>query len=212
MITDKLYSKLEKQFGSRSSWAVWKTPIEAIQGKSNRADGVDDLSVFNPPPLDVLHTDFVLLGVNPSGALDASRTWGNFHYRKSGCSDYKLRSAIYGTVLWGCYITDFCKIEKKSSEVKKLLRDEEELKKHAKKLKKELHLLGNPIIVCIGDQVYKWMKRSKLNREYKVHKITHYSARGYTTEDYAKIVKDAIQEILKNTKIKISKNYALEEL
>lgn len=178
MISKELYKEMEEKFGAVSSWAVWSGPYEA--GKF----GTGDMSIFeNENLLDILHTNYVLVGMNVSGTHTRGDgykgPWGNFHSDDNKKQqDYKLRYALHDTPVWGAYITDLIKNYPmlSSSDVKKEIKNDPSiLKTNIESFKKELEMFNEkPVLIALGGDVYNYL-RSELSDEYEIKNILHYS-------------------------------------
>ena len=180
MINQENYNKLLEKFWDVASWAMWLPPIDD-RPKSR----VGDLSVFNDSALlEKINTGFVFVGLNGSGKhndyLDFDKAWFNFHSDSPRGHDYKLRYALYGTPLWGSYITDIIKYyqEVDSGKVVNYVRSNPEvLKENIAAFREELKLLGgHPVIVALGGAAYDFLVEN-LDDEYKIVKVKHYSFR-----------------------------------
>lgn len=184
MISREQYNKLI-QYSDASSWAVWG---EAEEGsiKSGTAN-VDMLDISNYSDekelLSVLNCDYVLVGLNAAVHSDTDKrkeAWSAFHSDDNiRQKDYKLRYALKGTCLWGSYITDALKgyPETDSSQVIKDLKDNKMkvlFDKSIEDFNKELEILGNPVIIALGNASYKIVKKY-FNEKYRIIKITHFS-------------------------------------
>ena len=178
MISQQNYNELLKKFWDVASWAMWKKPI-GDRPKSN----VGILAVFNDPDLlEKINTGFVFVGLNGSGKhedyLESDKAWFNFHSDSPRGHDYKLRYALYGTPLWGSYITDIIKYyqEVDSSKVVSYVRNNPDvLKENIEAFREELNLLGGrPVIVALGGAAYDFLSEN-LGNEYKIIKVKHYS-------------------------------------
>lgn len=197
MITKETYLEMEKKYGDVGSWAVWRKPGNTP--KSNTSD----MTVFDDPKLlDILNPNYVFVGLNGSSTHgnwmgDTYRPWLNFHSGYSRQNDYKLRYALMGTKYWGSYITDVIKHypEVDSGKVQDYLKNNpEEIKKNIEIFMKEISCLGtNPVIVAMGGQAYKILKKN-LPDSYNVVEIMHYS---YTIgkEDYRKEVLGVLDSV-----------------
>jgi hypothetical protein len=91
MIGDDAFERLKHRFAT-SSWAVWSDT------------DITDTSVIEAQR-DVLHNRVVLVGLNPSDAIN--RTWGNFHNTSPG--DRKLRRLFNDSSYRGAHMTDLFK-------------------------------------------------------------------------------------------------------
>ena len=178
MISQQNYNELLEKFWDVASWAMWSKPTDN-RPKSN----VGNLSVFNDPDLlEKINTGFVFVGLNGSGQhndfLEFDKAWFNFHSASPRGHDYKLRYALYGTPLWGSYITDIIKYfpEVDSGKVVRYVKDNPEvLKENIKAFRQELNLLGgHPVIVALGGAAYDFLVEN-LGTEYKIVKVKHFS-------------------------------------
>lgn len=105
-------------FTKVDSFAFWRVPADADQVQDNQAREAlfKDHYLPNDFPTDQLPADltaylaqmsYVLVGMNPGNGLadQPDQSFTNFHgARKS--QDYKLAAALYGTALWGAFMTD----------------------------------------------------------------------------------------------------------
>jgi hypothetical protein len=195
MTIDK-YDKIKEKYGHVSSWALWTEPDD-IRSKS----GMGDVSFFeNPSPetLVSLNPNIILVALNISEKIP--RTFGNFHSDKD--NDWRLRFALQGTMFRGAYITDVIKSyeEKSSNELMNYLRKNKNFEKeNIETFEQELKDIGsqNPIIVALGDNAYKILKRNLKNR-YIIHKVPHYSAYQIKVDSFRKRFTD-LENTIKGT-------------
>lgn len=175
-ISNDALEGISEKFGWCSSWAVWADVGE--KPKSN----VGDLSIFNfnknPNIRDIIHSNYVAVGLNISGGKDFA-TFSNFHSPNPSGQDYKLRFAFHGTPLWGCYLTDILKNfpEVDSSKVAKFIRNNpEELQPHFDLFREEIKLLGaeNSVFLGLGSLATQ-LVRQALPIGGKVIPLRHYS-------------------------------------
>ncbi|MCL0055471.1 hypothetical protein M1N56_06340 [Dehalococcoidia bacterium] len=175
------FEVIESCYGDVASWAIWNM------------DNIANLDVLDIEKdeklLTKLNPQIVLLGLNISGDLD-ERRFSNFHVAGAQGSRHlrKLRYALYGSVLWGAYMTDIIKEYPQSNSGKvKVDLDTcpEILENNFSKFHKEIESLGveNPTIVAFGGTTYGYLK--KYIRRYpeskcKTMQIVHYSAVGLT--------------------------------
>lgn len=111
--------------------------------------------------------------------------WGNFHSSHGHAQDYFIRAATQGTDFEGAYMTDLIKYhpETKSKKVESVRKDKAAMKENLRLFRRELELLTGdsekPIIIAFGGAVYETLTKDwKLDTEYKVVKVTHYSDYG----------------------------------
>ena len=170
------YTKIKEKYGSISSWALWKNPVD-IRSKL----GMEDISFFENPSqetLQSLNPNIILVGLNISEKI--LRTFGNFHPDKTSAQDYKTRFALQGTMFWGAYMTDIIKSyeDKISGNVMKYLSKNKDFEQqNVKMFEQELIDIGsqNTIIVAFGNDTYTILKRN-LKDKYTIYKVPHYSA------------------------------------
>jgi hypothetical protein len=170
------YTKIKEKYGTISSWALWKKPID-----SRSKLGMEDISFFENPSqetLQSLNPNIILVGLNISEKI--LRTFGNFHPDKTSAQDYKTRFALQGTMFWGAYMTDIIKSyeEKISGNVMKYLAKNKDFEQqNVKMFEQELIDIGsqNTIIVAFGNDSYTILKRN-LKDKYTIYKVPHYSA------------------------------------
>ena len=180
-----------KIYDEYASWAIWD--------KNGRFD-------CESAEID-LNTGCVLVAYNPSSKpIDPSTgkniPWGSFHKMNKNytlvANDARLKNAILGTRLIGCYITDIIKsrCEPNSLSVKYSL-TEEEIEKNVDVFLDEMRALGNvSLLVAIGNDTYSLLAENpRINDQYKIIKIPHYSARKYNNaEDYEKDVRKRLKK------------------
>ena len=197
MIDKKTFNKIKKEYGPFASWAVWKE-----QGEKSKSN-MGDLNVLdpqqNPDVLSELKPDVVFVGLNTSRNINDSPPFSNFHPNYSTAQDYKTRFALKGTELWGGYMTDIIKDypELHGQKVMSYLRDYPDVeKKNIETFREELKDLGtkNRIIIAFGQNVYRILTRN-LQNEFKIFKVTHYSAPINQQE-----LRYAIKSLIKNMK------------
>src|SRR6187399_2781812 len=104
MVSYDTFRRVGQQHGRYASWAVW---ADGTRPKEN----VGDLRIFGvlegDPLLEQLNPHIVFVGLNISRPVEFSL--GNFHDKRPGSMDYKIRYAVKGTALWGAYMTDIIK-------------------------------------------------------------------------------------------------------
>ena len=192
------FNFIKKKYGQVASWAVWKE-----QGNNLPLFNMGDLSIFdpqqNPNLLSQLKPDVVFVGLNTSRDITDFEPFSNFHPTYSRAQDYKTRFALKDTKLWGGYMTDIIKDypELHGQNVINFLRDNPDVEKeNIETFLEELKDLGtkNKIIIAFGGDVYPILKRN-LQNEFKIFKVTHYSAPINQQE-----LRDAIKSLIKNMK------------
>lgn len=187
MIPLDRFLRIRERHGHFASWAVW-APAGA-----RPKDGVGDLSVLdpetNPSLLETLHVDAILLGLNISRPI--ARPFGNFHDPGPRATDFRIRHALFGTRLWGAYMTDVIKDfeEKASGKVTAhLKRDPEFERENVRLLLEEIEHLGarNPLLVAFGRDAESILRRN-LGGRFEVVGIPHYAIRGSSASYRARV-------------------------
>lgn len=181
MISHSHFLQVRRDYGDFASWAVWE------DRGATATSTVSDLSIFHQPELahtlQVLRIDIAFVGLNVSRA-PGNCPLSNFHVKKPTGTDYKLRDALFGTQLWGAYMTDFIKDfpEPKSSAVMRFLRSDPEAESfHANTLRSELTTvcgdLSSVSLIALGADAHKLLK--KHFQGCNVFHLDHYAQRRY---------------------------------
>ncbi|MEE6724927.1 hypothetical protein RAO22_01605 [Pediococcus acidilactici] len=116
-------------FNTLDSWAFWDIPPSNIDqlDDEERQTQFGEIYKANHFPKEQLpenlvqalsQVKFVLVGLNPGNAgvtLDEQQDFLNFHGQKKS-PDYRLAAAVYGTPLWGAFMTDLVAIDESNSE------------------------------------------------------------------------------------------------
>ena len=175
-ISRDLFNKIRDKHGDHASWAVWNEPREGDE----RLSGGMDYRIFDNVTdelLSQLNPEYVFLGLNWSkGSVP---TLMNFHSVDGNIG--KLRYAIRRSPFYGAYMTDIIKnySEPNAKELMKYLRLNPQFEKeNVRAFENEISILGtkDPVIIALGNNVYDILKRHGIIEQYKVVKITHYSA------------------------------------
>lgn len=191
------FNFIKKEYGTCSSWAIWKEVGETP--KSN----MEDLNILdprqNPNLLSELKPNVVFVGLNTSIDITGLEPFSNFHPTNPFANDYKTRYALKGTELWGGYMTDIIKdhVGENVNEVKNYLRENTGVEeKNIETFRKELKDLGteNPTIIAFGDDAHNILIRH-LNNEFNIYMVTHYSYQGLNKEDFEVEVGSLIEKI-----------------
>ncbi|GEO58868.1 hypothetical protein [Companilactobacillus bobalius] len=169
------------KFNSMDSWAIWDIPDTDLTNKTpdERQKLFGDNYQPNHSPSEKLNKDldaklksskYVIAGMNPGNAASEQpvEPFSNFHGAKKS-ADYRLAAALYGTEIWGSFMTDVSStIESKSDKVKITQNDVEKFENHLD----ELGIPDDVTIIALGtktfDALNKFAKRD-------VKKIYHYS-------------------------------------
>ena len=190
------FEVIKKEYGTYSSWAVWKE-----QGEKSKSN-MGDLNVLdpqqNPDVLSELKPDVVFVGLNTSRNINDSPPFSNFHPTYSRAQDYKTRFALKDTELWGGYMTDIIKdhVGMNAQEVMNYLNANPDVEeKNIETFRKELKDLGtkNPTIIAFGNAAHSILTRH-LKDEYKILKVYHYSYFRINKERYREHVKSVVLE------------------
>ena len=199
-VSARVYSKIKKKWGHRTSWAIWSDD-EMPEGRPSKSN-VGDIELFdentNPEILELCNPDFILLGLNCSNEIKLD-TFANFHSPKGG--DYKLRYALKNSPLWGAYMTDFFKdhSELKGKKVLAYYKNKPmKLQANVDSLREEIKELGtkSPTIVCLGWGLYKTNYIQKNFPDYSVIHIPHYAGAPNNPQIYRlSVMKHVIDQI-----------------
>ena len=192
----KRFNKIKKEYGTCSSWAIWKEVGETP--KSN----MEDLNILdpqqNPDLLSELKPNVVFVGLNTSKDISGLEPFSNFHPTNPFANDYKTRYALKDTELWGGYMTDIIKKHEELhslSVVKHLRKYPEVVDENIETFRKELKDLGtkNPTIIAFGNAAHSILTRH-LKDEYKILKVYHYSYFRINKKRYREHVKSVVSE------------------
>ena len=188
MIDQTKFDFIKEKYGHHASWAIWTD--EGVKPKDN----VGDLSVFdinnNAGLLQQLNPNTILVGLNISRRIEIPLA--NFHDARSQAMDFKIRYALWGSPLWGGYMTDIIKDfeQKASGKVMSYLRTDKPFEEeNVKVFREEIYDLGinNPTIIAFGRDAHTVLNRN-FKTEYEIFKIPHYS--NYSSkENYREEVK-----------------------
>lgn len=165
--------ELINKHGDHCSFALWPLIDERKKAKY----GVGDMTRLKNVREDDINKECVIVGLNPSKSLEGNPKLSNFHNGSPTSQDYKIRHATQGTEAEGAYMTDLLKntveIDSKKIPTNK---DHSEVKKCLEIFKQEIKDLGsiNPIIICLGNKVYKIL--SDLKHEYRIYKVPHHAS------------------------------------
>ena len=192
------FEVIKKEYGDRASWAVWKEQGETAMSNMGDLNILDPQQ--NPNLLSQLKPDIVFVGLNTSRDISDTSPFSNFHPNYPYARDYNTRFALKDTELWGGYMTDIIKDypELHGQKVMSFLRDNPDVeKKNIETFREELKDLGaeNQTIIAFGGDVYSILKRN-LQNEFKIFKVTHYSA--YINEQE---IRDEIKSLIKKVKL-----------
>lgn len=194
MVSRAVFNHVIENNHNFASWAVWAKA--GLRPKSN----MGDLTCFSPEKLEetlpLLHTDYVLVGLNIS-TIDITIPLSNFHGENGEV--YKARYALEGTPLWGAYMTDIIKNFKEpdSTKILRALKADPSLERmHVDSFKEELAAIGaeKATLVAFGGGVYDILSRH-LQGQFRFMRIPHYAARC-NKENYKTNVIDCIKNEL----------------
>lgn len=191
MVSRDVFSQVLENYHNFASWAVWAKA--GLRPKSN----MGDLSCFSPEKLEetlpILHTDYVLVGLNIS-TIDITIPLSNFHGENGEV--YKARYALEGTPLWGAYMTDIIKNFKEpdSTKILRALKADPSVERmHVNSFKEELAAIGaeKATLVAFGGGVSDILTRH-FQGQYRLIRIPHYASRC-NKETYKTNVIDCIK-------------------
>ena len=175
MISSETFELTRQEYGWCSSWAVWSSESDSLRPTS----GISDLSIFNRTDiLDILHVDYIVVGLNISRKLGAP-PFENFHSPSSSGKDFKLRHALQGTQVWGAYMTDIIKDhEDKNSQnvLKNLIKDKDILQKNLNIFEEEVEKIHgcNAKFIALGNAVFEILSKKYFGIN-EIIKVPHYS-------------------------------------
>lgn len=188
-------------YNTHDSWALWEVPTESLSQKSDQERQVLFGACYkeNVFPIDALSdfklsdVKYVLVGLNPGNEgvhTENGHQFLNFHGKKKSM-DYRLAAALYGTELWGAFMTDLVHVnESDSNKVAASKEDVLRLEKHLD----ELQIPESAVLVGIGAATSSYLEKYAQRR---VEKIPHYSgANGHWN---ATKTRQAIQKIVDTT-------------
>jgi hypothetical protein len=174
MTDHSTFTNIKQKHGHYASWAVW---ADGAKPKEN----VGDLSIFDVQEGDTLlqqlNPHIVLVALNISRPIESP--FGNFHDKRPGSQDYKIRYALKGTSLWGAYMTDIIKDfeQKAAGRMMAYLRQNKSFEhENIASFEAEIKDLGasRPTLIAFGGDAYRILYRN-LHGLYDIVKVTHYS-------------------------------------
>jgi len=193
IFTRKKFDYIKEKCGNVGSWAIWAD--EGDKPKSN----IGDLTILDPDInknlLPQLNPNVVLVGLNISRNIKVPLA--NFHDKRPGSNDFKIRFAFRGTPYWGGYMTDIMKDfeQKISGKVISYLKNNKQFEEENVEIfLQELADIGanNPTLIAFGNDSYNILKRN-FNRKFKILKVPHYAI-YISKEKY----REQVKEIWKN--------------
>lgn len=179
MISDSAFEQLKDRFAT-SSWAVWSDT------------DITDTSVVEAHR-DVLHNRVVLVGLNPSDAIN--RTWGNFHNTSPG--DRKLRRLFNDSSYRGAYMTDLFKdhITPDDASVEDIAAGV--IERNVQLFRDEMDVFGadaSTLFVLFGKKA-RWLFCKHLAFYYRnAVMCTHYAYYGVTSEAWLEEARNTLTE------------------
>ena len=194
MITREKFEYIKERYGNVGSWAIWAD--EDIKPKSN----IGNLTILDPDInttlLSQLNPNVVLVGLNISRAIEVPLA--NFHDKRKGSNDFKIRFAFRGSPYWGGYMTDIIKDFEQiiSGEVVSYLNSNKQFElKNFENFKQELTDIGanNPSLIAFGNDSYDILKRN-LKDKFEILKVIHY-AHFINKEKYREHVKEIWSDV-----------------
>jgi len=192
MFGRKKFNYIKENYGNVGSWAIWAD--EGDKPKSNIGDLTILDSDINKNLLSQLNPNVVLVGLNISRNIKVPLA--NFHDKRSGSNDFKIRFAFRGTPYWGGYMTDIIKDfeQRISGEVISYLKNNKQFEEeNVEMFLQELADIGanNPTLIAFGNDSYNILKRN-FNYKFKILKVPHY-AKYISKEKYREQVKEIWQ-------------------
>ena len=169
-------------FNTLDSWALWDIPTSDIDQLDDEERQTRFGEVYQPNhfPKEQLTSDleqalskvkFVLVGLNPGNAgvtIDKKQDFLNFHGQKKSL-DYRLAAAVYGTPLWGAFMTDLVAINESKSD--NVVSGEAEVKALESHLD-QLGVSSRAVLVGLGDKTAATLRQFA---QRPVEKLPHYS-------------------------------------
>ena len=192
MFGRKKFNYIKENYGNVGSWAIWAD--EGDKPKSNIGDLTILDSDINKNLLSQLNPNVVLVGLNISRNIKVPLA--NFHDKRSGSNDFKIRFAFRGTPYWGGYMTDIIKDfeQKISGKMISYLKNNKQFEEeNVEMFLQELADIGanNPTLIAFGNDSYNILKRN-FNYKFKILKVPHY-AKYISKEKYREQVKEIWQ-------------------
>lgn len=176
-------TKENLKFNAYDSWAIWETPKNLKEGLTDeeRQKMFGEAYIPKHFPIDQLPknlddhlkaVEYVIVGLNPgnegASLVEESEAFLNFHGLKKSL-DYRLAAALYGTKLWGAFMTDLIHVvESDSSKVSTDSEDVAYLEAHLD----ELGISENAVLVALGGKTEKALTGKACR---KVVSLPHYS-------------------------------------
>jgi hypothetical protein len=180
VLSQSVFEELKVKFGICSSWAIWVEEERKTLKASVYDTSIFDLE-YNPDLLNVLSKKFVLAALNFSTDIVLKPNWQVFDNFHSGKTDWKIRHALMGSPLWGCYMTDFLKNfpNLKAKDAKKQMEKVENREKYEKNVRdfeNELGILGaeNSPLIAFGREVEYFLRKEF--PEKKIVYVPHYAS------------------------------------
>lgn len=186
-IGEKIMTKKENlkevEFAPYDSWALWHVPSDIDEAKTDDERQRLFGESYQPKsfPSEQLSEDletqlslvrYVLVGLNPGNEGESLAmeevNFLNFHGLKKSL-DYRLASALYGTEMWGAFMTDLVHIvESDSAKVQTSQTDAQTLEAHLD----QLAIPDTAVLVALGGKTYQALAG---NTRRQVKTIPHYS-------------------------------------
>ncbi|MFC6294703.1 hypothetical protein ACFQH1_05765 [Lactiplantibacillus daoliensis] len=138
----------ELPFTAEDSWALWNLPNASLDDKTDKEREELFANNYQPEtfPIELLPDDlekhlkgvqYVLVGMNPGNAGNdhpAEGVFLNFHGQKKS-ADSRLAAAVYGTAVWGTFMTDLSNtIDSDSTRIKFIEANVAQLEAHLDEL------------------------------------------------------------------------------
>jgi hypothetical protein len=176
MIDKTKFDLIKSKYGHCASWAIWAEEGETPKSNIGEIDFFEDDEI-----LKIINPEVILVGLNWSRG-PVNKPLANFHDPRPMATDFKIRYALKGTLLWGAYMTDILKDfdQKSSGKVMDFLKNNKNfVDKNIIQFKEEIESLNaiSPKIVAFGSASFSIMKKN-LPKHFKIYKIPHYANYG----------------------------------
>lgn len=191
-------------FNTHDSWAIWNVPAEDLSNKTDqerqevfRSNYIEDDFPMAQLPIELENhlktVKYVLVGLNPGNAgvtIEDNKAFLNFHGKKKSL-DYRLAAALYGTEVWGAFMTDLVHVDESDSrKVEGNQADVDRLEQHLD----ELGISTDAVLIALGGKTHKILDNAVTKR--RVTTIPHYSgANGHwSAEKTHQLVKELVEK------------------
>lgn len=171
------------KFKDHASWAVWGSTV-------------DDLSIFKleNKPWKYINNKVVLVGLNASNPVE---NFNNFHFvkamKKGRAYDVRLKMLLENTPFYGAYLTDLVVFDNDYNPKSKEVGITE---RHINDFLNEINsVCENPIIIAMGNDVYKALKQHNINCYFIKHFCYQYCSDETYIKETSKQLKDIADKV-----------------